>query len=84
MYKLIQKYKFLQSIQANLSCLVFFVVGQTGADSQLNELKAESTREKDILMVKVHEHYHNLTLKVLYAMKWFTELSQQYVSCLTK
>jgi len=33
----------------------------------------------DLLVVDVEEHYHNITLKVLHAFKWFLQVSNENV-----
>ena len=58
--------------RAASNCRCIFVIGRAKwKEAEANQaLLKESALEKDILQVDVWEHYNNLTLKTIHAIRW--------------
>ncbi|XP_003728864.2 beta-1,3-galactosyltransferase 2-like [Strongylocentrotus purpuratus] len=54
----------------NVSTRLFFIVGDSEAQDERENIQEEARRHRDILKVGFHDNYYNLTVKLVMGFKW--------------
>ena len=49
---------------------MFFIVGDSEAQDERENIQEEARRHRDILKVGFHDNYYNLTVKLVMGFKW--------------